>query len=512
MKKTIISIALVALFSPMAASAANSLVFNQEWSYAHLNTGLQSGYESEISAFDAITGTIWVAGKTGVDILDIATGSQIDFISTAGIGEINSVDIFNGTAAFAIQAPNRADNGVVSFYNTTTRNFLNGNAFNSSVEVGALPDMVKFTPDGTKLLVANEGTPNSYGAETQSSPVKQFGAAPNDPVGSVSIVDVSNQTVQTADFNGVPVSGTGIRTNIGMDFEPEYIGVNANSTTAFVTLQEHNAIGILDINTASFTEVVGLGTKDFSTPGNEIDPSDKDGIAGNFASHEVEGFYMPDAVDTYEVNGQTYLVMANEGDFREDDGDRTRAKDIGDGASAPLDRLRVDNTTSVVDNSTNQFDLFAPGGRSFSIRDANGDLIYDSGSILDRAAANAGIYDDGRSDDKGTEPESVEIYEINGKTYAFIGLERTTTSAIGIFDITDPLAVEFDQLLTIAGDISPEGLQVFDYLGTTYLSVANEVSNTTSLLAVAAVPEPKTYAMLVTGLALLGFAKRNKQA
>ncbi len=521
MKKTILGVALAAMLAPTIASAANALAFNQEWSYAHL----EAGYESEISAFDATTGTIWVAGKTGVDILDVATGNQIDFIDTssAGFGEINSVDIYNGTAAFALQNQTRTNPGSVAFYDTATRSFT------TSVQVGALPDMVKFTPDGSKVLVANEATPDVYGAETQSNPVKQFSAAPNDPVGSVSIIDRNNgNSVQTANFNGVATSGTGIRTNIGMDFEPEYIGVNAAGTTAFVTIQEHNAIGILDINSASFTDVVGLGTKDFSAPGNEIDPSDKDGVAGNFASHNVEGYYMPDAVDTFEVNGQTYLVMANEGDFREDDGDRTRAKDLNDSGDGngfqndvespdPLDRLRVDNTTSVVlsdtDSTFNQ--LFAPGGRSFSIRDANGNLVYDSGSILDRAAADAGIYDDKRSDDKGTEPESVEIYEINGKTYAFIGLERTTTSAIGIFDITDPLNVEFDQLLTIAGDVSPEGLQVFDYLGTTYLSVANEVSNTSSLLsisAVAAVPEPQTYAMLLAGLALIGFAKRKKQA
>ncbi|MBU3736927.1 MAG: PEP-CTERM sorting domain-containing protein, partial [Methylobacterium sp.] len=214
--------------------------------------------------------------------------------------------------------------------------------------------------------------------------------------------------------------------------------------------------------------------------------------------------YMPDGMSAYEVSGQTYIVMANEGDFREDDADRSAASSLG--AVAPLNNLRISNTDS------SPGDLYAAGGRSFSIRDETGNLIYDSGSILDREAFARGIYDDNRSRDKGVEPEGVDLISIDGKTYAFIGLERTTKGAVAIFDITDPARSSFVDMIVTDGDISPEGLKGFVMGGRTYLAIANEVSNTTTLYNLAPVPEPQTYAMLLAGVGFLGaIARRRKQ-
>ena len=176
---------------------------------------------------------------------------------------------------------------------------------------------------------------------------------------------------------------------------------------------------------------------------------------------------MPDGVAAYKSRGRTYLVLANEGDFREDNVDRSAASTYG--AAAPLDRLRVSNRDSSPGN------LFAAGARSMSIREVDGEVVYDSGSILDTEAHSRGVYDDGRSRDKGVEPEGVALLPIRGRTYAFVGLERTTTAAVAIFDVTDPYNATFLDMIVTPGDLSPEGLSAFAYRGNFYLAIANEV-------------------------------------
>lgn len=493
MKKTLLSLSILSMLTP-AFAQAGTISFSKQWTYQH-------SIDAEISAFDASTNSIWVAGVTGVDILDLHTGNHQSYINTAPFGEINSIDIYGGTAAFGIQNSVRSQNGFVQFYDTASQ------TIQKQVTVGALPDMVKFTNDGSTLLVANEGTPDQYGASQGGTP-ETFSPAPNDPQGSVSIINMNNgvnnaSVVATATFDGVAQSGSHIRTTTGMDFEPEYIAINEAGTKAFVTLQEANAVGVLDIASGSFEEVIGLGAKDFSVAGNEIDPSDKDGISGNFANHDVQGLYMPDGIDSFEHNGETFLIMANEGDFREDDGDRIRAEDLG--ATGELERIRVSTTDSTGS------ELYAAGARSFSIRDTDGNIIFDSGSTLDREAAKLGIYDDKRSDDKGVEPEGVTVLEFGDSRYAFIGLERTTKSAIAIYDITDPLNSLFLQMLITDGDVAPEGLQAFYADGQAFLSIANEKSQTTTLYSISQVPVPPAYALFLSALGMVGFVKRRQK-
>ena len=102
-------------------------------------------------------------------------------------------------------------------YDTKTRTLAEGI---NNIPVGALPDMLTFTHDGSKLLVANEGTPNTYGARIGTSVPRVYGPAPGDPVGSVTIIDMETRTVlATEGFSGVPTVGNNLRTNTGMDFE-----------------------------------------------------------------------------------------------------------------------------------------------------------------------------------------------------------------------------------------------------------------------------------------------------
>jgi hypothetical protein len=188
----------------------------------------------------------------------------------------------------------------------------------------------------------------------------------------------------------------------------------------------------------------------------------------------VKGLYQPDAIATYKHRGKTYVVMANEGDTREDEGDKARASTLP-GTPNDLKRLNISTTDPMPG------DLVTFGGRSVSIRDEVGTLVYDSGSLLDAEAIARGIYDDGRSDDKGVEPEGVALLEIAGRTYAFVGLERTKKSAVAVFDITEPADTRLLDMIVTEGDVSPEGITAFHHRGRFYLAIAHEVSNTTTL-------------------------------
>ncbi|MDP3088151.1 MAG: choice-of-anchor I family protein [Methylotenera sp.] len=498
MKNTMIAALISALFVPVVASADTTFAsLTKQWTYSHSISGV-TGYTAEISAFDSLTNSLWVAGVSGVDVLNASNGSLIQHINTTSFGSINSVAIHNGIAAFAMESNTRTDAGTIKFFDTTTRALSSGV---NSVTVGALPDMITFTKDGSKLLVANEGTPTVYGTPAL------------DPAGSVSIINMSTRTVEaTAGFAGVAQTGSYLRTNTGMDFEPEYIALNAAGTKAYVALQEANAMAVLDLSTNTFSSIIGLGAKDFSASGNYIDPNDRDFISGTsgptksiLRASSVVGLYQPDGMVAYEANGQTFIVMANEGDTREDDGDKVRATTVS-GTPTDLKRLNISSTDSTPGN------LVTFGARSFSIRDESGNIVFDSGSILDAKAIELGIYDDGRSDDKGVEPEGVEIMVIGDRTYAFIGLERTTKSAVAIFDVTNPANASLVDVIVSDGDLAPEGLKGFKMGGMHYLAVANEVSNTTSVYSLAPVPEPETYAMLLAGLGLLGFTARRRKS
>lgn len=458
------------------------------WQFTHATAGGVEGQKAEIVAHDDRTDTLWVAGVVGVDVLDRSTGQRLAVIDVRHLGAVNGVAIRDGLAALAIESTvDRTLPGVVAFFDTRTR--LQSGA---PVVVGSLPDMLVFTPNGRQVLVANEGTPNP-----RPTPA---GLSDADPVGSVSIVDVHTRAVTTLPIDAsipgydslrlFPAAGTlptQPATYGAYDPEPEYIAVDTDARRAYVTLQEANGVAVLDLEARAFTRIFGLGLKDFSLPGNEIDPSDQDGRI-ELRNVPAFGLYQPDTIASYRHRGRTYLVMANEGDARDNgDGDSEDERRGSSGNASieyvpdgsELGRTNFSNVESVRGGPLVKF-----GAHSFSIRDTDGRVVYDSGSLLDREAIRLGVYDDGRSDNKGVEPEGLALMHVEGRVLAFVGLERTLKAALAVFDVTDPLAVRHVGTVVSDGDRSPEGLTAFTVGHRHFVAVAHEVSDTTSLFEV----------------------------
>ncbi|WP_031294153.1 choice-of-anchor I family protein [Leptolyngbya sp. Heron Island J] len=483
---------------------------------------------AEISAFDPDSDNLFITTGDTIEIFNLVDPISPSFVSSIDLtnpsniggfmgGGVNSVAFSNGILAAAIEAETAQDNGIVAFFDAQ-------GDFQISFEVGALPDMLTFTPDGSKVLVANEGEPSDDYTV--------------DPEGSVSIIDVADGTVNTVGFAGVPIDpdvrvfGPGATPE--QDLEPEYIAVSADGSTAYVAIQENNALGILDLETELFTGVKSLGFKDHSLDGNGFDASNEDGGI-NIQTHPVLGMYQPDAIATYTVDGETYVVTANEGDARDYDGfsEEVRVEDLTlDPTAYPnaaelqaaenLGRLKTTTTLGDTDGDGDTDQIYSYGARSFSIWDAEGNLVFDSGDDFEQIIAadfaevfniNDGDPDefDDRSDDKGPEPEGVTIGVVDGRTIAFIGLERS--GGVMVYDVTDPNAPTFVTYEpSFSGDISPEGLLYISAedspIDAPLLVLTNEESNTFSVYQ--PVPEPSAILGLLGGAAALFGMKRKR--
>jgi DNA-binding beta-propeller fold protein YncE len=421
---------------------------------------------AEISAFDPATNRLFVVNNgtvNKIDVIDFKDPLNMKVINSISMapygGAVNSLSVSGGKLAAAIESVDKQANGKVAVFKTDDLSEV------KVITVGALPDMITYSPDGKYIMTANEGEPND--------------AYTNDPAGSISIITVSDYSVNTIDFSAfagqkADLMAKGFRIfGVGNDFvkdiEPEYITISADSKTAWVTLQEYHGIAKIDIASKAITNIFPLGFKDYNADGNEIDPSDKDDkIAA--AKWPVKGIYMPDAIAVLEKGGIPYLFTANEGDSREYKGltEVKRLKDIKLDATAfptgatlkqdaQLGRLNITTTLGDTDNDGDFDALYSLGARSFSVwNGTNGSQVFDSKNELDVKAIAAGVYDDGRSDDKSVEPEGIAIGKIGNKNVAFVGMERA--DAVAVYDVTDPVKPVFLQLLK-CGD-APEGVLI----------------------------------------------------
>ena len=495
---------------------------------------------AEIVAYHAPTERLFVINATigGVEVLDVAdpsdptpvAGSPIDAVGALdAVGSANSVATSEDLVAVALEAEVAQDPGLVGFYDPETLDFL------GTAPVGPLPDKVTFTPDGERVLVANEGEPTESYAY--------------DPQGSVSIVDLSegveDATVDTAGFRrfngredqlrrrGIRIFGP--NASASQDFEPEYVTISDDSRTAWVSLQENNAIAEIDIRQARVERLLPLGFKDFSLAGNELDASNEDGV--NVRNWPINGILQPDAIGAYSPNGQTYIVTANEGDSRDYDSfseevevselrldpdafdvDEIEGVDSVEELQAPENLGNKNATTTLgdVDGDGLYEELYVFGGRSFSIFTTEGELVFDSGSDFEEITAdrfgeafnndNTENTGDSRSDNKGPEPEGLALGQVGDRHYAFVGLERV--GGVMVYDITDPECATFvdyvnnrdfefdiqgeiangDEPASAAGDLGPEGLDFATAeespTDDPLVFVGHEISGTTAIFRV----------------------------
>lgn len=478
-------------------------------------TGMLDEGAAEIPAFDPVSKRIFVVNGAdkAIDILDMSNPDKLSKLgalelATWGKGA-NSVAVKNGIVAVAVENENKQAPGKAVFFDTE------GN-FIASVTVGALPDMIKFSPDGRYVLVANEGEPND--------------AFTNDPEGSVSLISIAggvdglnDADVRTVDFKflndaelpyGMRTSNPGT-SSVAQDIEPEYIAVSGDSKTAYVSLQENNAVAIIDIETATVKHVAGLGFKDHSV--HAFDASDKDGKI-NIRTWPVMGMYMPDTIDAIEIGGKDWILIANEGDSRDYDGYSEETR-VGKLTLDPVvfpnaDTLQKDENLGRLKTTTAQGDtdgdgdvdvIYSYGARSFSVLNASGEMVFDSGDAFEQvlAAKYANVFNssdtenysrDNRSDDKGPEPEGIAAGYVNGVPYAFIGLERQ--GGFMVYDLSNPANPQFvtyhsDRRFSgnpeadTAGELAPEGMQFVDAkdspTGNAMLVIASEVSGSTKV-------------------------------
>ncbi|NLS14816.1 alkaline phosphatase [Vibrio sp. SM6] len=517
---------------------------------------------AEIVSYDACTDKLYVVNAQAqkVDVLALNAQSapqyegSINLDSAAqhagiSIGAANSVSTHQGLVAVAIENANKQQNGIVGLYRSDTLELI------TTFAAGALPDMVSFSKDGQFIATANEGEPS---ADYQT-----------DPEGSVTLINLSagidNAQISQIDFRAFnqeradeinEVRVTGPNATAAQDFEPEYLTF-ANNGKLYVALQENNALAILDVASAKVDSIVNLGEKSWGQA--QLDASNKDKATANFRAYpQLTGLYMPDSIDSYEVDGATYIVTANEGDGREygfettqaqcdKDGfiwdgddfsgsadytqkqafcivhtDETRGKNLDVAPEHPLANALKDKTQlgrlKVIQPqgqiAANQ-NVQSFGTRSFSIWNAQGELVFDSGDQFSEIVAmheskymnstnDNNASGDDRSDDKGVEPEAIEVANINQRQYAFIGLERQ--GGIMIYDVTKPKDAQFlhyvnrrdfsapvctkvdsdgdcenGQYNPKAGDLGPESITYFERRGGHFLAVGNEVSGTTTV-------------------------------
>lgn len=460
----------------------------------------KTGYAYAVSGLKGKIIAVKISDLTSKESITELSGTEYDVkelvSSNSGFayGDITSVALSpDGTKlAAAVQHEDYKTAGIVAVFDCEEDGSLKDPQY---FTVGVQPDMVTFADNDT-ILSADEGEPRNG-----------FGDGTEDPKGSVSIISLSQTTSEQVDFSSFQaedliakniligkVNGTTLSPEA--DLEPEYIAVSSDGKTAYVSLQEANAIAALDIAGKQFTGIYSVGFEDYSQVAVDLDSGDSKYEAKTYEN--IVGARMPDGIALYENAGKTYLLTANEGDSRawaentatEYCNEKKDSSIVVSGKKVTC--LDADYCAGLPEDKTVLF-----GGRSFSVFEVTSDglkEVYDSKDDFERITAgyipsyfNCSNDDneiDSRSGKKGPEPENVTIGKGGGRTYAFIAIERI--GGIMVYDITEPAKTTFVNYINsrefeseIQGDVSPEGLCfVENQSGNPLLLTACEVSGT----------------------------------
>lgn len=492
---------------------------------ARYNAGAYSadGGSAEITAYNPVNGFAYsVNGVKGtldcVDMRNLKNGDTVEKLSGTELkaaelaenagdgfsyGDMTSAAVSpdGKTLAVAMQDADYTKFGRVIFFDCNKDGSL---TYSGIAQVGVQPDMVTFSEDGAKVLTADEGEPREgYTA-----------AGAVDPKGSVTVIDTKTKAATVVDFTAFDskrgeLAAAGVVLKKGtapsVDLEPEYIAVSGNK--AYVALQEANAVAVLNIETKQFENIFSLGFEDYSKVA--VDLNKSDGKYDPKTYENIKGIRMPDGISAAVINGETYLLTANEGDSRAwPVGTETDTNEIKDKTS-PINGIKTGGKVTWFD--VNRYDGLETetdyifGGRSFTVfkvTESGLQEVFDSGSDFERITAQAvpdyfncsndTVEAEDRSGKKGPEPEGITVGTVNDRTYAFVGLERT--GGVMIYDITDPQNAAFknyfnsrDYSADIKDDVSPEGLTFVaadkNGSGVPVLVISNEVSGTVSVMA-----------------------------
>ena len=442
---------------------------------------------AEISAFMPEKKVLFVVG--GENVLEV-----VDLSDPANPKKISEMKLPGGASSVTVHG----DLVAVSLLNNPEwkMGHVQVMRYNKKLEVLGLhelcymPDMITFTPDGNNLLVACEGSPDETFSE--------------DPEGGIGVLSVSKPDAKSwikpqktvVDFNGLDtlklmaagVRKTGVKSFV-QSLEPEYITVAPDSKTAWISLQENNALVKFDVEAKKVLDVFPLGYVDHSVPGSGLDIKKDKKI--EIKNYPLRGLRQPDGITAFAVNGKTFVLTANEGAPVNDykawtdvttpmmllqqgvlDSSVFTGNMLEDVKNLSVSALeRCDTAPDKTVNGKCPY-MYTFGTRSISIFDGEtGHLMWDSGDMFEQMIAKVApdyfnwnskkgkVKMDARSEDKGCEPENVTTGIVGEKRYAFAGLERT--SGVAVFDIT---GIENGSAPKIVGyymdpkDRGPEGI------------------------------------------------------
>lgn len=397
----------------------------------------------EIPAYDSATRVVWATRTDGPRLTRIGLDDlgapvilgDVD-LGTHG-GAVTSVAAHRGLIAATVLANPTTDDGTLVLLDPFGLEL-------TTVRVGAHPDMVAFTPDGSRLIVANEGEP----------------AAGIDPPGSVTVIDLDRgaegvsisgaATLMLGDPGASP-EGADWFTPIGSTppamIEPEYAAVSPDGSMAYVTCQENNGVAVIDLGASPprVVRLVDLGLMDHAEPSRWIDTADDGRLEP--APSAWRSLPQPDGIAAIAVGGSWVLVTADEGDPSE----RWRSAGMIGGVEGVLS---AEGTAAVF--GSRAVSIWSPGVvRVDSLVSPATRWLLEHGGPLGRAEAI-----DRRSDRRGEEPEGVAAWTSGDRAYAAVGMERA--GAVVLFRVeAEGLTAVDTHWLAAAPDGSvpgPEGL------------------------------------------------------